>query len=118
MAWTFSMVCVAWVFFRAESVGEALSYLKSFGSNLTFHQFTSEINSVEAGFLVLRGKYLFTLICITLIAENFFDQITSIIFKIKIVHQLVVYFITLISVWLIIEFALRNNVVDFIYFQF
>ena len=27
MAWTFSMVCVAWVFFRAESVGEAVDYL-------------------------------------------------------------------------------------------
>ena len=27
MAWTFSMVCVAWVFFRAESVGEAVEYL-------------------------------------------------------------------------------------------
>jgi len=27
MAWTFTMVCVAWVFFRAESVGEAVDYL-------------------------------------------------------------------------------------------
>src|SRR6056300_515479 len=27
MAWTFSMVCVAWVFFRAESVGEAFNYI-------------------------------------------------------------------------------------------
>jgi hypothetical protein len=27
MAWTFTMVCVAWVFFRAESVGEATQYL-------------------------------------------------------------------------------------------
>jgi len=28
MAWTFTMVCVAWVFFRAESVGEAVEYLE------------------------------------------------------------------------------------------
>jgi len=28
MAWTFTMVCVAWVFFRAESVGEALGYIE------------------------------------------------------------------------------------------
>jgi len=28
MAWTFTMVCVAWVFFRAESVGEAVGYLE------------------------------------------------------------------------------------------
>ena len=27
MAWTFSMVCVAWVFFRAASVSEALHYI-------------------------------------------------------------------------------------------
>ncbi|MDB4796068.1 MBOAT family protein, partial [Flavobacteriales bacterium] len=27
MAWTFTMVCVAWVFFRAESVGEAFDFL-------------------------------------------------------------------------------------------
>ena len=27
MAWTFSMVCVAWVFFRAASVSEAIHYL-------------------------------------------------------------------------------------------
>ena len=27
MAWTFTMVCVAWVFFRAESVGEAVDYI-------------------------------------------------------------------------------------------
>jgi D-alanyl-lipoteichoic acid acyltransferase DltB (MBOAT superfamily) len=27
MAWTFTLVCVAWVFFRAESVGEATQYL-------------------------------------------------------------------------------------------
>ena len=34
MAWTFSMVCVAWVFFRAESVGEAVGYLGRIFSNL------------------------------------------------------------------------------------
>jgi len=28
MAWTFTMVCIAWVFFRAESVGEAVGYLQ------------------------------------------------------------------------------------------
>ena len=29
MTWTFTMVCVAWVFFRAESVGEAVGYISS-----------------------------------------------------------------------------------------
>jgi len=36
MAWTFGMVCVAWVFFRAESVGEAVNYIGrmfQFGGN-------------------------------------------------------------------------------------
>ena len=32
MAWTFTMVCIAWVFFRAESVGEATAYLSKIGS--------------------------------------------------------------------------------------
>ena len=31
MAWTFTMVCVAWVFFRAESVGEAVAYVSKIG---------------------------------------------------------------------------------------
>ena len=31
MAWTFTMVCVAWVFFRAESVGEAAAYVSKIG---------------------------------------------------------------------------------------
>jgi D-alanyl-lipoteichoic acid acyltransferase DltB (MBOAT superfamily) len=31
MAWTFTMVCVAWVFFRAESVGEATAYVSKMG---------------------------------------------------------------------------------------
>jgi hypothetical protein len=33
MAWTYTMVCVAWVFFRAESVWEAVGYI---GSMLSF----------------------------------------------------------------------------------
>ena len=36
MAWTFSMVCVAWVFFRAESVGEAVGYLSAFANEGPF----------------------------------------------------------------------------------
>ena len=28
MTWTFTMVCVAWVFFRAESVTEAMEYVE------------------------------------------------------------------------------------------
>jgi D-alanyl-lipoteichoic acid acyltransferase DltB (MBOAT superfamily) len=31
MAWTFNMVCVAWVFFRAESVEEAVAYVSKIG---------------------------------------------------------------------------------------
>ena len=31
MAWTFTMVCVAWVFFRAESLGEAAAYVSKIG---------------------------------------------------------------------------------------
>ena len=31
MAWTFTMVCVAWVFFRAESVEEAVAYVSKIG---------------------------------------------------------------------------------------
>jgi D-alanyl-lipoteichoic acid acyltransferase DltB (MBOAT superfamily) len=118
MAWTFTMVCVAWVFFRAESVGEAISYLKSAGNNLTLHRFTSEIISVEAGFSILRGKYLFALICIAVVTENFFDHIKPILHTRKIGPQLGIYFMTFMAVWLIIEFALRNSAVDFIYFQF
>ena len=33
MAWTFTMVCLAWVFFRAESVGEAVEYLRRICTN-------------------------------------------------------------------------------------
>jgi D-alanyl-lipoteichoic acid acyltransferase DltB (MBOAT superfamily) len=49
MAWTFTMVCVAWVFFRAESVGEAVNYLakipipKFWARGLEFTDFTNVV---------------------------------------------------------------------------
>jgi len=33
VAWTFTMVCVAWVFFRAESVGDAFNYIGAFAQD-------------------------------------------------------------------------------------
>jgi D-alanyl-lipoteichoic acid acyltransferase DltB (MBOAT superfamily) len=35
MAWTFTTVCVAWVFFRAESLTSAIGYLGSLGTRVT-----------------------------------------------------------------------------------
>lgn len=67
---------------------------------------------------MLKGKKLFTLICITLIAENYVTKATSINSKSKCIRQLESYIMTFISIWIIIEFALRNSAVDFIYFQF
>jgi len=46
MAWTFSMVCVAWVFFRAESVGEAVEYL------LRMKEFNSTVPPLNWDFLL------------------------------------------------------------------
>lgn len=65
MAWTFTMVCIAWVFFRAESVGEATAYLSKIGSirdwlypsqSLSFRAFAFLGAMVVGDWLVRNGR--------------------------------------------------------------
>ena len=72
MAWTFTMVCVAWVFFRAESVGEAVSYVKRAlllqPANLHFRissslvLFIAALLLIESGLLRFKSKQFETVI--------------------------------------------------------
>lgn len=39
--WTFHFVCLAWIFFRADSIGSAINYLAGFGDFETPRQYTT-----------------------------------------------------------------------------
>ncbi len=58
MLWTFSLVCVAWVFFRAESIGAAVDYLISAATNF-------ELNKR----LFTKNIYLFLCIIVLFVIE-------------------------------------------------
>lgn len=63
MASTFLMVCIAWIFFRAETIGEAWGYFSAIFSNQTvpdsFAWFGYELRIALIGFLLIEwvGRY-------------------------------------------------------------
>ena len=95
MAWTFSMVCVAWVFFRAESVGEAVEYIK-----LTFNSFEIPVSHRSA------IPYCFGLMLIEFISLRWMSR------------ALVRYILYLIGLILVFYHYVENPNPEFIYFAF
>jgi hypothetical protein len=102
MAWTFSMVCVAWVFFRAESVGEAVEYLGA-----AF--FESEATASLGLKTILENSFLISL----LIAFEFFQQRI----EQKDPSRRITWSAYILIILLLILFA-QNEAANFIYFQF
>ena len=101
MAWTFTMVCVAWVFFRAESVGEAVGYI------LKFTTFTAGSSPHGLADFAQAIFLIFALIA----GDIFFIEMTSI--RSKILRWALYVFVLLLTL------TLRNNEMnEFIYFQF
>ena len=95
MAWTFSMVCVAWVFFRAESFGEAVEYIK-----LTFNSFEIPVSHRSA------IPYCFGLMLIEFISLRWMSR------------ALVRYILYLIGLILVFYHYVENPNPEFIYFAF
>jgi len=101
MAWTFTMVCVAWVFFRAESVGEAVGYL---------HNFTNFTAGPSPHGLVDFAQAIFLILAL-IAGDIFFIEMTFM--RSKILRW------ALYVIILILTLTLRNNEMnEFIYFQF
>ena len=118
MAWTFSMVCVAWVFFRAESVGEALGYLAqtlSLPSNAG--QSINELVKIRSGSGSLKSLENLVLIAFPFIEwtkgrVQLKSETTGVVLRaVKWIWMGVL-------IVLIIQFGISHQVETFIYFQF
>lgn len=101
---TFGLTCLAWIFFRAKSITEAISYC----SRIIFNRnFTSEYLSIE------RYNYeLILLIAIFVIIEWFNRK------KIEPISGKYCYFKIAISIIAIIALGIFSDYKKFIYFQF
>ena len=108
MAWTFSMVCVAWVFFRAESVGEAVGYL----SRILTSSFEIDYIWDEHKFSKKITVYIFIMLTTDLLIET-----NSWCMKHKMYSRLTRGALYYIAIFLLIM-EWRNATSDFIYFQF
>jgi D-alanyl-lipoteichoic acid acyltransferase DltB (MBOAT superfamily) len=118
MAWTFTMVCVAWVFFRAESVEEAAGYLVqtlSLPSNTG--QSINELVRIRWGSGSLKS-----LENLVLIAFPFIEWTKELV-QLKseptgVALKAVKWAWMAVLVVLIIQFGISHQVETFIYFQF
>jgi len=118
MAWTFSMVCVAWVFFRAESVGEAVGYLVqtlSLPSNTG--QSINELVRIRWGSGSLKSLENLVLIAFPFI-EWTKERVQLKSEPTGVALQAVKWAWMAVLVVLIIQFGISHQVETFIYFQF
>ncbi|MFT7156240.1 MAG: alginate O-acetyltransferase complex protein AlgI [Parvicella sp.] len=99
VAFTFSLVCIAWVFFRAESTAVALDYLKRI---LTLDLIPDK-----------RGPLYFYVIPLIILEVLL---LTQAFFKVK--HRAIRFSVYVIFVFLVLRFSVLNGSADFIYFQF
>jgi D-alanyl-lipoteichoic acid acyltransferase DltB (MBOAT superfamily) len=104
---TFLLVCIGWVFFRADSISLAVNYL--------IRLFSFE--SFELDFFIKHNRYLLTsLICLLsifiIISTEYFH-----IIKKHIELKLPTFFIVLLVVLIFFLGSFKNQL-DFIYFQF
>lgn len=96
---TFSIVTLAWIFFRAENINHAFNYLGRI-ANFNFDMY-------KVGFVYLYVLPLFFLEIIVI--KRWFFQIKS---------QFIRLMVYVVSFLVIIRFSVINGSADFIYFQF
>ena len=106
---TFSLTLLAWVFFRADSVGHALSYLNEIFS---VSLFSSPVFDTKDNFSFFSWIMLFFILVEWLGREDQF-AIEKFISKWKVSFRWIFYFALLM-----ILFYLRGEQQEFIYFQF
>ncbi len=104
---TFSLVCLAWIFFRAATITDAFLYIKSIATNPFFKGTRSQFFKP---YLILLILMLFTVEWITRNAEveYFFDRFKNNTLRYS------VYFLIVIFIFLFGSFGQHS----FIYFQF
>ncbi len=103
MAWTFTMVCIAWVFFRAESVGEAARYLSKI----------PEIKYEKMAFATLSDSIQSGLFIVFTVLIEFFMTSPPQLWKQRWIRLGCYVFLILCCI-----FFSQNSANSFIYFQF
>ena len=119
MSWTFVMVCIAWVFFRATNVAEAFDYLLKTATNpIDFNQSLQELTRIRWGSGKLKIIENIILPCF-LVAEYIEPKI-NLFFRCQKEKkwQLIEWLGLAILLIIIVQFALAHNIQTFIYFQF
>ncbi|MFK7924716.1 MAG: MBOAT family protein [Bacteroidia bacterium] len=117
---TFVIVCVAWIFFRANSVGDAFSLISSIPENLiTQVSSLSEFGMALRSFIGARQEFIFSMLSFAMLVsidwligtENFPHLMA------RIPHWVRYAFYYLLAGW-ILYFGAFNQSAQFIYFQF
>ncbi|MFC2114575.1 MBOAT family O-acyltransferase, partial [Bacteroidota bacterium] len=115
VVWTFVLVNIAWVFFRAENTKDAFFILKSIASRFEFH-------SVSDSFYALFGEtkdifYIFPSLLLFLLLEFMLRKrdIDNLLKPLNSYWHWIIYFF--ITLWIIVfgSFGISQ---EFIYFQF
>lgn len=104
MTITFILVCLAWIFFRAESIADALLYIQ--------HLFSTSFFIIDKQYI----KIVF-LLCL-FIAIEWKQREQTVVLNINIKNKYIrfsVYYIILVAIWFFIS---KNQKTDFIYFAF
>lgn len=108
MTVTFTFVCIAWVFFRADSVDKAFGYLGNIFSNTNFF---------PDDFGYFFPRYILFLITIFVLSEWFLFRHENFLERFNNLNgfsRRLIYVITLILIFLFVQ----NEASSFIYFQF
>jgi len=109
MLTTFALTVFAWIFFRAENIGHAFSYVKGI--------FSIDIISRPRGFDIIGGLFTLLLILIFILIEwvgrgNAF-ALEKLFTKLTNTSRMLIYIIIMLMI-----FFLKTDVKEFIYFQF
>ncbi|MCK6607375.1 MAG: MBOAT family protein [Flavobacterium sp.] len=107
IGFTFFVVCIGWVFFRADSIADAFQYLMKLFS----------FDSLEINYFFKNNRYLLSsIVCLVSIALLMIIEFISVIKKRSTVK--ISNLIAIILVLMIFFMGSFKNQLDFIYFQF
>lgn len=104
---TFGFVCIAWVFFRAKSLQEAVGYLKSIFSN----------RFLPDDFAFFFPRYMLLLLLLFVLGEWFLLRYDDYLERFRMLNRVVRRAIY-VSVMVLIFLFIQNEATTFIYFQF
>ncbi len=109
---TFVLVCIGWVFFRANSVGDAVYVLKQMLTPGVFDPFSLGLSTPMLNAVIVAAIVLFTVDFL-----NRKQKITDFVNS-HILVRYVVYFIILLSIFIFGYYGSGFDPQDFVYFQF